>query len=579
MDILFISLFIVMLTLPMWLSYFFYKKNKVDPVYIDQNRQKDARYFAKSFSAMFEKALEKYDGSGYMQFSKKEKILEFGAKKRLPKVCEDIVYANVEEFCPPSQTRFHKEIYAAKDAILNDIPSIRAAYSRGNMILGYNTNVVRWADAKGTLTVYDDSDTGISVSSETAVMMGKNISFKRVYSPENHFGTYPTEQISDTMLPKNTFVSEEILYDVEFLNENCISKAGENEKRENDYEIKTTVVSKRPVTLVEKFHLLGNIKSHGVVRICDNSIVNGNIFAEKSIILEDNCVVLGTLFSQEEIVIGKNCVVGQSDKIISVVARDTITIGEKSRIYGYISAEKGGVSCPRNSQEVDLKEETKENTVRVAKDYMPMPVHVTELMLSKETYADVDSDGFRHNKHIQKAVFQEGIESVRKSLFFDCENLATVQLPTTVTTIKDYAFFGCVSLNENIFDGLDNLTNLGDYSFEGCEAFSDLKLPNSVVEIGKAAFNGCINLKSVYLGENLKGLGEHAFAYCTKLKEISLPKTIENVSMHVFYGCDSLEKIYAPDTLNEQSVENLPKNVQIIYYPNKEKVSTKTQSK
>lgn len=46
-------------------------------------------------------------------------------------------------------------------------------------------------------------------------------------------------------------------------------------------------------------------------------------------------------------------------------------------------------------------------------------------------------------------VLPEGLESIEKYAFFNCENLKILTLPTTVKEIGEKAFDGCKSISEN----------------------------------------------------------------------------------------------------------------------------------
>ena len=61
--------------------------------------------------------------------------------------------------------------------------------------------------------------------------------------------------------------------------------------------------------------------------------------------------------------------------------------------------------------------------------------------------------------------------------FFNDENLTTVALPQSLTTVKSSAFSCCTSLKKMAF--LSHFTTLEKYAFESCTALEDVYLPNS----------------------------------------------------------------------------------------------------
>ena len=108
-----------------------------------------------------------------------------------------------------------------------------------------------------------------------------------------------------------------------------------------------------------------------------------------------------------------------------------------------------------------------------------------------------------------------------------------------ITTIGDYAFYGCTALTEL---DIPNTTVIRSYAFYGCTALTELDIPN-VTNIHGWAFQKCENLVSINL-PNLVSKGEYVFRECTKLRSVNLPKL---TSAHMlFYGCNSLEYLDLP---------------------------------
>lgn len=159
---------------------------------------------------------------------------------------------------------------------------------------------------------------------------------------------------------------------------------------------------------------------------------------------------------------------------------------------------------------------------------------------------------------------------------FAGNRLITAYLPTSVTTIGDNAFDGCVNLtsvtqrgssDEAVFPA--SVTSIGNYAFEGCGklnvTFGEAK---ALTTIGDNAFYGCISLQRVefatdsalgYIGKeafmesgvsvvNLAGtkvteIGYSAFEGCMSLAKLTLPVTIAEININAFYGCTSLSDV------------------------------------
>lgn len=77
----------------------------------------------------------------------------------------------------------------------------------------------------------------------------------------------------------------------------------------------------------------------------------------------------------------------------------------------------------------------------------------------------------------------------------NCKGLTSVNIPSTVTHIGEWAFTGCSGLTAVTIPAL--ITKISDYTFYACSGLTSLTIPNSVTSIGFAAFSGCSNLRRI----------------------------------------------------------------------------------
>ncbi len=131
--------------------------------------------------------------------------------------------------------------------------------------------------------------------------------------------------------------------------------------------------------------------------------------------------------------------------------------------------------------------------------------------------------------------------------FTDFENLQSVTLPDTITTIGKNSFAYCSSLKSISLP--ENLTTIVDRAFSNCSSLETISLPEGLTTIGASAFSGCSSLKSISLSESLTTIGEAAFGYCRSLKSISLPEGITRIEDGAFQECTSLQSISIPDSV------------------------------
>ena len=83
-------------------------------------------------------------------------------------------------------------------------------------------------------------------------------------------------------------------------------------------------------------------------------------------------------------------------------------------------------------------------------------------------------------------------------------------LPSTVTTVGDYAFRNC---RIETFHFADGLTSIGKYAFYN-SSVKEVSLPSTVKQIPTGLFQKCANLTTVHLGKNTEMLGDYVFDGC-----------------------------------------------------------------
>ncbi len=105
--------------------------------------------------------------------------------------------------------------------------------------------------------------------------------------------------------------------------------------------------------------------------------------------------------------------------------------------------------------------------------------------------------------------------------FYDCNNLASITIPDSVTSIGNYAFYRCSSLTSITIP--DSVTSIGDYAFYNCTSLTSIIIPDSVTSIGEDAFSGCSNLQSILIGKNVSSMtGTAGLKELAKLAKISV---------------------------------------------------------
>lgn len=181
--------------------------------------------------------------------------------------------------------------------------------------------------------------------------------------------------------------------------------------------------------------------------------------------------------------------------------------------------------------------------------------------------------------------------------FYNCTMLQSINIPTTATTLGNYAFYGCTGLRNftvpktiteigsdvlanctglttatveckemgrNMFLNctnleivhLKNVKYVSTSAFEGCVALVtvDLNQGNGsegtiCTTINQKAFYNCYNLSDIVLPDSIVEIGTSAFENCSSLAFITMPNNLTTLNSRAFYNCDSLISIVIPENL------------------------------
>jgi len=110
---------------------------------------------------------------------------------------------------------------------------------------------------------------------------------------------------------------------------------------------------------------------------------------------------------------------------------------------------------------------------------------------------------------------------IYKYAFFNLDDVISVIIPDSVTSIGYNAFYDCDSLTSVVIG--NNVTSISDYAFYSCNSLTSARIGDSVTSIGNLAFYDCTSLKSIEIPDSVTGIGEDAFAYCDSLTSITVP--------------------------------------------------------
>lgn len=135
--------------------------------------------------------------------------------------------------------------------------------------------------------------------------------------------------------------------------------------------------------------------------------------------------------------------------------------------------------------------------------------------------------------NLKSIIIPTSVSEIEHYAFSGCSNLKSIKIPNKITTIKCDTFHQCSNL-ENI-EIPSSVTAIENLAFYECYSLKSIKIPNGVIEIYPEAFCRCFHLESVFISNSVIKLPKDAFIGCSQLKSISVEKGNPN-----FYDKDGI---------------------------------------
>ena len=145
-------------------------------------------------------------------------------------------------------------------------------------------------------------------------------------------------------------------------------------------------------------------------------------------------------------------------------------------------------------------------------------VEVTALALAADTTSLFSAFSDIENIVIPPTVTYEGVEYTVNRIGAAAHykwGTKNVTLPSTIKSIERNAYFACENLEHINFS--EGVTSIGNFAFDNCKSLQSVKIPNTVKRIDFGAFYDCTALDTLFLGAGVEQIGRYAFGTCTNL--------------------------------------------------------------
>ena len=156
----------------------------------------------------------------------------------------------------------------------------------------------------------------------------------------------------------------------------------------------------------------------------------------------------------------------------------------------------------------------------------------------------VSNYAFYRCSTLASVTIPSGVTSIGAFAFNNCYSLASVTIPSGVTSIWTYAFYRCYSIASITIPS--GVTSIETYAFSSCYSIASITIPSGVTSIGAYAFDNCYSLASVTISSGVTSIGASTFNYCYSLASVTIPSGVTSIGASAFSGCSTLASVTIP---------------------------------
>lgn len=140
------------------------------------------------------------------------------------------------------------------------------------------------------------------------------------------------------------------------------------------------------------------------------------------------------------------------------------------------------------------------------------------------------------------------LKTIGDGAFKGCSEISSINIGENADIILDKIFNAGTLVNLKVFQILEqntNITEIQDYLFANSYELSDVQL-NNISSIGNSTFEYCNDLSSIDFPDSLNYIGDNCFSN-TSLQTVDIPSAVSYIGENAFYMCEDLSAINVDD--------------------------------
>ena len=200
---------------------------------------------------------------------------------------------------------------------------------------------------------------------------------------------------------------------------------------------------------------------------------------------------------------------------------------------------------------------------------------------SGEPYRGAFEEYDSYSHYLTTVNIPDSVTSIGERAFYGCYELTSMTIGSGLTSIGDNAFSGCslakikfngtkeqwnaIKGSDSIIvtsiicnDGYIGIENIPEYlkmrgskvtGYYADKVPSSVVIPDGVTSIEDGAFKDCTNLVNVTIPASVTNIRKETFSGCSNLASVTIPASVTSIGSSAFYGCTSLKSVAIPSSV------------------------------